>query len=91
MGESVTRRRQSATSVTIDPDRVYQFFRARRLPLSAASVLLGRCDSYLSVCMSKRRMSWYAIDDIAVAFGMHADAVLSLIASDEERQLLSVV
>jgi hypothetical protein len=91
MGASVTVKRQSATSVSIDPDRVYRFFRARRLPLSVASERLGRNSSFLSVCIHKRRMSFWTLDAIGTEWGFSPGQMIDLIASDEERELQRLV
>ena len=81
------KKRPSATSISIDPDRVHGFFRRQRLPLSHASEMLGHASAWLNCCMNRGRMNYYAMDLIASEFGLNTEEIVYLFATDEEREL----
>ncbi len=77
---------KNANSVAVDPDRLRQFAYMRRLTLTAIGPLFDRCEGWASVICSKRRVGYYALDELACALGMRVEDLIEEIGTDEERE-----
>lgn len=83
-------RARCATSVLIDGAKVKQFFWQRRIPLSHVGPMVGRCSGLMSVLARKGCMSYWTADDIATELGMHVDAFIAAVGTEEELMRLAV-
>lgn len=83
-------RARCATSVLIDGTKLKEFFWLRRIPLSHVGPMVGRCSGLVSVLARKGCMSYWTADDIATELGMHVDAFIAAVGTDEELMRLAV-
>lgn len=82
-------RARSASSVWIDGTRFKNFFFDRRIPLREVGPMVGKCEGLGSVIAHKGRASFWTLDAIATELGLHVDAFIAAIASEEELKRLS--
>ena len=82
-------RAKSAGTVLIDGAKFKSLMWRHRLPLAAVGPRVGKCSGYASVVAHKGRLSYWTADAIANELGMHIDAFIAAIASDEELVRLS--
>ena len=82
-------RARSATSVLVDGAKLKEFSWLRRIPLSHVGPMVGRCSGLASVLARKGCMSYWTADDSATELGMHVDAFIAAVGTDEELQRLS--
>lgn len=85
-----TGRMQHASTVFIDRQRWNAFFFKRRIPLNQVGSLMEpeRCDGWASVCGSKGRVGFNAMDELAIALDMRVDDLIWEVGTDAERERL---
>lgn len=83
-------RARSATTVRIDGAKFKEFFWLRRIPLSRVGPMVGRCPNLASVLARNGCLSYWTADDIATELGMHVDAFIAAVGTDEELMRLAV-
>ncbi len=79
----------NANSVLIDPDRFKRFFWLRRLTLVEAGRMIGRSHAWASVCANKRRVSYWALDELATELEVHVDELVAAVGTDAELERLN--
>jgi len=75
-----------ATSVQIDPDRFRAFFWRRRVALRNVGPMMEppRSDGWAYVMISRARMGYHALDDLATALGLRADDLIEEFGTEAE-------
>jgi hypothetical protein len=79
-------RMRSANSVEVDPDRFRHFCWMKRMTLVDVSRSIGRSDAWASVCLWKRRVGFYALDELATELGVNLFDLIFAIGTDAERE-----
>lgn len=87
---AVHRRVRVATSIQIDRERFCHALYRRRLTLRSAGMLIDRSESWASVISFKGHASLYALDELACALGLHVGELIEEIATDAERERISI-
>lgn len=73
-----------ATSIPIDADKLRMVLRRNFLTMVAASELTGKCSGWMSVVVHKKRIGYYALDELASAIGMRTDDLFNEIVDEQE-------
>lgn len=60
-----------ATSIPIDPDKLRLVLRRRFINNREASELAQRCGGWMDTVLHKKRINYYALDDLATALQMN--------------------
>lgn len=77
-----------ANSVAIDPDKFRHAMWKRRLTLKSVGPMINRSDAYANVMINKRRMNFFALDELAQALGIHVNELIAEVATPEELERL---
>lgn len=88
-GQPIRPRARAASSVLIDPCKFKAFFWDRRIPLGEVGPMVGKCSGFASVIAYKGRISYWTADAIANELGVHIDAFIAQVGTDEELKRLS--
>lgn len=73
-----------ATSIPIDPAKLRLVLRRRFINNREAGELLGKSSEWMAVVLYKRRINFYALDDLAAALNMNFDDLFEEIVDEEE-------
>ncbi len=86
-----TGRIASSTSVQIDPDRFRAFFWGRRISLRNVGPMMDppRSDGWAYVMLSRQKMGYYALDDLATSMGLRADDLIEEFGTEAELARMS--